>query len=344
MRISLITDAWEPQVNGVVRTLRTVVAELRDSGDEVEVIHPGLFRSIPCPTYPEIRLAPLARKALTRRIDAWSPDAIHIATEGPLGVAARRMCVQRGWAFTTAFHTRFPEYLHARLRVPVRWTYRAMRWFHGRAERVMVTTQTLADELEGRGLDNVALWSRGVDTGRFHPRPVHPTLANLPRPLCTYVGRVAVEKNLPAFLGADLPGTKLVVGDGPARAELERRFPQAVFVGAKRGEELAWHYSSSDVFVFPSRTDTYGLVLLEALASGVPCAAFPVPGPIDVLDETVGALDEDLELAVRRALTRDRGACRQRALDRTWAGCARLFRSNLAPLTRGSSGTHDSAA
>ena len=332
MKIVLISDAWEPQVNGVVRTLRTVVEELRAAGDQVTVLHPGLFKTWPCPTYPEIRLAPLARSSLARMIEEASPDAVHIATEGPLGMAGRALCLRRDWPFTTAFHTRFPEYVHARFRVPTGLTYRAMRWFHRPSTRVMVATPSLQEELTSRGFDNAALWSRGVDTELFRPQPEASALLDLPRPIHAFVGRVAVEKNLGAFLELDLPGTKLVVGDGPQRRELELKYPDAVFVGARHGQDLARHYAAADVFVFPRRTDTYGLVLLEALASGVPCAAFPVPGPIDVLDATVGVMDENLEHAVVAALELSPQACRAYALERTWAHCAELFKSHLAPL------------
>lgn len=344
MRLVLVTDAWEPQVNGVVRTLRTVVEELRAAGDEVTVIHPGLFRTFPCPTYPEIRLAPFAGRAMRRLVDEARPQAVHVATEGPLGLAARRLCLRRGWPFTTAFHTRFPEYVHARCRLPVSWSYRAMRWFHRRAERVMVATRTLERELLRRGFGNAALWSRGVDTELFRPRPETRDSLELPRPIHLYVGRVAVEKNIGAFLGLDLPGTKLVVGDGPQRAELERRHPDTRFAGAKHGEDLARHYAAADVFVFPSLTDTYGLVLLEALASGVPCAAYPVPGPLDVLEERVGAMDEDLGRAVERARSLDPADCRAFACERTWERCAALFRSHLALFGTDGAEPHGDAA
>ena len=333
MRILIVSDAWAPQVNGVVRTLETVIEQLRSSGHEVHVVHPGLFRTLPCPTYPDIRLALLPGRRIRRALRELGPEAVHIATEGPLGIAARRILFGLGLPFTTAFHTRFPEYVHERAHIPLSWTYRGLRWFHGRAERVLVATQSLVDELAGRGFDNVVRWSRGVDLELFHPGKRDDL--GLPRPVHAYVGRLALEKNLAAFLSLELPGSKLVVGDGPERASLERRFPQTCFAGVQKGEELARHYASSDVFVFPSRTDTFGLVMLEALACGVPVAAFPVPGPLDVIGaEPVGALDHDLGRACRAALAVERGACRAHAERFSWGRCAELFLANLAPIKR----------
>ena len=334
MKLLLVSDAWAPQVNGVVRTLETVVEELRRRGDEVEVVHPGLSWTVPCPTYPDIRLALAPGRALRRAWERLQPDAVHIATEGPLGMAARRLCLRRGQPFSTAFHTRFPEYLHARTRLPVGLSYRLMRWFHGSAERVMVATETVQKDLEQYGFDNCVRWSRGVDTALFRPDGVR--ALELPGPVFLYCGRVAVEKNIEAFLALDLPGTKLVVGDGPARSSLERRFPKAVFAGMQRGAALAAFYRSADVFVFPSRTDTFGLVMLEALASGVPVAAFPVSGPLDVVGGSdVAVLDEDLGRAARAALELSRDRCRAFAEGHSWARCAELFRCHLAlPVDR----------
>ncbi len=330
MRLLLVSDAWEPQVNGVVRTLRTVIGELEKDGHQVFVVHPNLFNTLPCPTYPEISLALFPSRKLRQEALAFDPDAVHIATEGPLGMAARRLCRREGWPFTTSFHTRFPEYVHERARIPTSWTYGAMRWFHGAAERVLVATGSVEDELRERGFANTVRWSRGVDTELFRPRE---SILDLPRPVHMYVGRVAVEKNLEAFTRLELPGSSVVVGDGPQRAELERKYPHVVFLGAKHGEELARHYASGDVFVFPSRTDTFGLVMLEALASGMPVAAYPVPGPLDVVGGTeVAALDEDLAAACARALLLDREACRAFALRHSWTACARLFESHLAPF------------
>ena len=332
MRVLLVTDAWLPQVNGVVRTLQHVVRELGDAGHVIEVVHPGLFRTVPCPTYPEIRLALFPGRALRRIADELVPDAVHVATEGPLGLAARNLCVARGWAFTTSFHTRFPEYVRERAPIPLGFSYRVVRWFHGKAERMLVPTARLRDELRARGFANAVAWTRGVDVETF--RPERREELGLPGPVFAYVGRLAVEKNVSAFLELDLPGTKLVVGDGPARAELERRFPDAVFVGMRFGDELARTYASADVFVFPSRTDTFGLVLLEALASGTPVAAFPVAGPADVIgDAPVGVLDEDLGSACRRAVSIPRADCRAFALGFSWRRCAELFFESLAAGT-----------
>lgn len=333
LHVAIVTDAWHPQVNGVVRTLATTGDELRTLGHRVTFITPSDFNTVPCPTYPEIQLALLPQRKIARMLDAAAPCAIHIATEGPLGHAARRYCLGRGLPFTTAYHTRFPEYVRARARIPLEWTYAFMRRFHGPSNGVMVATASLRRELEAHGFTNIRDWTRGVDLGLFHPRP---SILDLPRPILMYVGRVAVEKNIGAFLGLDHPGSKVVVGDGPQRADLARRHPDAVFVGAHRDEALAAYYASADVFVFPSRTDTFGLVLIEALASGVPVAAYPVPGPLDVIGESgAGALDEDLGRAVRRALTIDRAAARAHALNFTWRRCAESFVDNLQPFDAG---------
>ena len=337
MRIVLVTDAWFPQVNGVVRTLSTVTEILRRQGYDVTTITPDQYRSIPCPTYPEIRLALMPARRIRKIFDDTAPQAVHIATEGPLGMAARRLCLQRGLPFTTSFHTKFPEYIQARIGVPAAWTYAWLRRFHSRAERVMVATPSIARELHGWGITNTARWTRGVDTEMFRPRPpdnTPPALQDLARPLWLYAGRVSVEKNLAAFLDCALDGTKVVVGDGPQLNELRSRYPEAVFTGAKYDDELACHFAAADAFVFPSRTDTFGLVMLEALASGVPVAAYPVPGPLDVIgDADVGCLSEDLEEAMRSAVTRDRSACRTFALGFSWERCADLFVANLAPIS-----------
>ena len=334
MRILVATDAWHPQVNGVVRTLQTLASTAPRFGAEIEFLtHQGL-RTFPLPTYPAIRCAIMAPGTIARKIDAIKPDAIHIATEGTIGHAVRRYCIRRGIAFTTSFHTRLPDYVTARVPIPENWVWRWLQRFHGRAERVMVSTQSLISELSGRGFRNPVLWPRGVDGDLFAPRTTQPL--DLPRPIFLTVGRVAVEKNIEAFLSLDLPGTKVVVGDGPMKAELMQRFPDVVFLGEKHREELAAIYSAADVFVFPSRTDTFGLVMLEALACGVPVAAFPVAGPNDVIgDSPVGVLSEDLRDAALRALTIDRKACREFAEQMTWERCARMFLDNLAILRRG---------
>jgi 1,2-diacylglycerol 3-alpha-glucosyltransferase/glucuronosyltransferase len=333
MKILVVTDAWHPQVNGVVRTLSHMAREARALGSEIEFLAPNEFRTLPMPSYPEIRLALPPPGAVARKLDTFKPDAIHIATEGPLGHAMRRLCIKRGLPFTTSFHTRFPDYLAERLPLPERWT-RALAWawlrrFHGPGAAVMAATPTLAQELVDRGFKNVKIWPRGVDAQLFHPR--QQTVSDLPRPIFLTVGRLAVEKNVEAFLALDLPGSKLVVGDGPARAGLARQFPKAVFLGARQGEALAEIYSNADVFVFPSHTDTFGLVLLEALASGVPVAAFPAAAPRDVIgDAPVGALDEDLRRACLEALECSREDCRAFALKMTWEASARIFLTHVA--------------
>jgi glycosyltransferase involved in cell wall biosynthesis len=332
MKLLLITDAWSPQVNGVVRTLSSVVRELGELGHTVRVAEPGEFKTVPCPTYPEIRLAIQPVGRMRRIAEEFAPEAVHIATEGPLGLAGRDLAKRSGWPFTTSFHTRFPEYVRARTGVPLSWGWGYLRWFHSAAERVLASTPTLRDELSGHGLSKAALWSRGVDTELFQPQQDKSALA-FERPIATYVGRIAVEKNLEAFLKLDLPGSKVLIGDGPARADLERAFPGAHFLGALHGEELARHFAAGDVFVFPSRTDTYGLVMLEALACGLPVAAFPVGGPLDVItDPRVGALDEDLASAVRRALELDPADCVRFARERSWRGCAQRFLELLEPF------------
>lgn len=335
MRILIATDAWTPQVNGVVRTLQSVQRELEAADDEVHIISPDLFRSVPCPTYPEIRLALGAGKETAARIDAAAPDAIHIATEGPLGLAARRACLQRGLPFTTAYHTQFPQYLAKRTHLPAGLFWRYIRWFHRPAWAVLASTPTVAAELAAHGLPSIRLWGRGVDLGCFSP-DVAPSraLARLPRPLQLYVGRVAVEKNIEAFLDCPHPGSKVVVGDGPALAGLKKRYSDVSFLGALQGRDLAATYASADVFVFPSRTDTFGLVMIEALACGTPVAAFPVAGPLDVLNDDVGAMDTDLGTAIASALAKDRAACARFARTFTWEASARQFRAALAPFGR----------
>jgi glycosyltransferase involved in cell wall biosynthesis len=331
MRIVIVSDAWLPQVNGVVRTLMRTVEELARLGHEARVISPDLFASLPCPTYAEIRLAVLPRRRLARLIDSFQPCAIHIATEGPLGLSARRYCLRRKLPFTTAFHTRFPEYVKARIGLPLPVGYAALRRFHKPASGVMVATASLEQELGERGFRNLRRWTRGVDTELFRPRDK--SFLDLPRPVHLYVGRVAVEKNIEAFLKLDLPGSKIVVGSGPQLAELSRRYPAVRFAGPRQGEDLARHYAAADVFVFPSRTDTFGLVLLEALASGVPVAAFPVPGPLDVVNGAgVGFLQEDLAAAARQALAISPEACRRYALQFSWQRSAEQFLGNLQPF------------
>ena len=332
-RILIITDAWEPQVNGVVRTLRTITTEIRAMGKIVEVVGPDRFNTMPAPSYPEIKLALFPARKLAKIIEAFKPDALHVATEGPLGLAARAYARRHKIHFTTAFHTRFAEYLEARTRIPTRLTYAWLRHFHNAGSGVMVATQSLREELAGRGFRNIRSWSRGVDLAAFSPEPREDW--NLPHPIFAYVGRVAVEKNLRAFLSLDLPGSKLIVGDGPQRKALEKEFPAAHFAGARHGADLAKAYAGADVFVFPSRTDTFGLVVLEALASGLTVAAYPVTGPKDILGEApapVGALHDDLRRACLDALAIDRAHCRPYAEQFSWRACAERFLENLVPV------------
>jgi len=333
-RITIVTDAWEPQVNGVVSTLRRTAACLREFGCAVETLTPTTFRTVACPTYPEIRLSLLPGRGVQQMLDNFRPDAVHIATEGPLGMAARRYLRRRGLRFTTSYHTQFPEYVRARAPIPVGWTYRALRWFHNAATRVMVNTDSMRRGLETRGFRNVVIWGRGVDTELF--RPGVAAALDLPRPVFAYAGRVAVEKNLEAFLSLDLPGSKLVIGDGPALEALKARFPKVHYAGYRFGQDLVAHLAAADVFVFPSRTDTYGLVMLEALACGLPVAAFPVPGPRDVVQPGVtGVLHEDLRTAALGALDIDRYACRDFAQERSWQRATHQFAQQLVNVRTG---------
>jgi glycosyltransferase involved in cell wall biosynthesis len=330
MRILVATDAWHPQVNGVVRTLTMMAKAAKSLRADVSFLTPQSFRTFAMPSYPDLRVALPNASKIARLIADARPDNIHIATEGPIGLAVRRYCRKQGLPFTTSFHTRFPEYISARLPIPEVFVWSALRWFHGASQAVMAATPALAGELRGLGFRNVVLWPRGVDAQLFRPRPVD---LGLQRPVFLSVGRVAVEKNLEAFLELDLPGTKVVVGDGPARAALERKYPQATFLGALHGEALAEAYAAADVFVFPSKTDTFGLVLLEALASGVPVAAFPVTGPRDVIGtEPVGVLSEDLRLACLAALKLSPQDCRQFAASQTWEASARAFINNISDV------------
>jgi len=328
MRLALISDAWIPQVNGVVNTLDQLVERLRKRGDEVTVIAPDRFRTVPCPTYPEIRLALARPGEIGRLLDHSGAEFFHIATEGPLGFWARRHLARTGRGYTTSYHTKFPEYLAARAPVPLAVSYAWMRRFHNAGLGCMAATPSLLADLERRGFHKLKLWPRGVDAGLFRPRPGADL--GLKRPVFLSVGRVAVEKNLEAFLALDLPGTKVVVGDGPARADLEKRFPDAVFLGMRRGEVLAEAYAAADVFVFPSLTDTFGNVMLEALASGLPVAAFPVTGPTDVIGESgAGVLDADLRRAALGALEIPREAAREHALRFSWDASVRIFRDHV---------------
>ncbi|MBI3899827.1 MAG: glycosyltransferase family 1 protein [Gammaproteobacteria bacterium] len=328
MNIVIVTDAWFPQINGVVRTIARTRDELQRLGHDVDIIGPDRFRTIACPTYPEIRLSLFPGRKLNELLSRARPDAVHISTEGPLGVAARAWCLDHDFPFTTSFHTQFPEYVWLRTRIPLWLSYRVMRWFHGRAATVMVATPTLYQRLSKWGFKNLGMWSRGVDTELFRPRDK--SLLNTKRPLFMYMGRVAVEKNIEAFLTLDLPGSKCVVGGGPDLEMLKRKYPDVLFPGFKEGDALAQHLAGADVFVFPSRTDTFGLVLIEALACGIPVAAYPVQGPVDIIDDSVtGWLDEDLRKAAIKALALDPQRCRAAALQYTWGTCTEQFLSHL---------------
>jgi len=343
MKIMIVTDAWEPQVNGVVRTLKNTTRELTALGHRVELMTPLEFRTIPCPTYPEIRLSLLPRRRVRARIDEFAPDALHIATEGPLGMAARAYALRHGLPFTTAYHTRFPEYVQARFGIPTSATYRFLHWFHAPSLAVMAPTPVVKSDLERHGFDNVVLWTRGVDLEIFHP--MDSKVLNTVRPIFLYVGRVAIEKNVEAFLKLDLPGSKWVAGEGPALAELKSRYPQVNYLGVLTQAELAKVYAAADVFVFPSRTDTFGLVLLEALACGTPVAAYPVTGPIDVLaGGHAGAMNVDLREACLDALKIDRADARAWAERFSWQAASAQFAAHLKPLARGAEREESAAA
>jgi glycosyltransferase involved in cell wall biosynthesis len=338
MKIMLVTDAWEPQVNGVVRTLARTMAEVRAMGHEIEVVSPNDgYKTVPLITYSEIKLALGARDDIEERFLAFAPDAVHIATEGTLGWDARAVCLQHNFPFTTSYHTQFPEYVHARFWwIPLWAGYRFMHAFHDKSGRVMVATPSMMDRLAKRGFKNTTAWTRGVDTEQFNPdkRGIDGGVyQGLERPIWVNVGRVAVEKNIETFLALDLPGTKVVVGDGPQREELAAKFPAAKFVGAKFGEDLARHYADADVFVFPSLTDTFGLVLLEAMACGTPAAGFMAPGPKDLIPGSgAGSADDDLQKACLEALKCSREDTRVYAEKFSWRACAEEFVRNLEPL------------
>jgi glycosyltransferase involved in cell wall biosynthesis len=333
LRILIVTDAWEPQVNGVVRTLKTTARELIRMNHELRFLTPADFRTLPCPTYPEIRLSLFPQGGVNQRIREFDPDVLHIATEGPLGLSARRFALRNDFPFTTAYHTRFPEYVHARLRLPLSWSYAWLRHFHRPSKGVMAPTQVVVDDLEANGFTNIRLWSRGVDTDIFHPQPSR-RLDSTP-PIFLYVGRVAVEKNVEAFLELDLPGSKWVVGTGPALERIRERYPRVNYLGLLDREELAKVYAAADVFVFPSRTDTFGLVLLEAMACGLPVAAYPVTGPRDVIgDSAAGVLHEDLRVACLGALKLDRADAIARAGLFTWRAATEQFLGHLHPRKR----------
>ncbi|CFX19868.1 GDP-mannose-dependent alpha-mannosyltransferase [Candidatus Filomicrobium marinum] len=327
MKILIATDAWRPQVNGVVRTYERLAEEAAQLDVELTFLTPAEFQTWPCPTYPEIRLALPGYAYIIERMKLIRPDAVHIATEGPLGWMTRSHCIRRGVPFTTSFHTRFPDYLSRRFGIPESWIWSILRRFHNAGAGIMVATPSLATELDSRGFDRIMPWTRGVDTHVFRPRNVRRFGEG---PVFLYVGRVAVEKNIEAFLRTDLPGKKVVVGSGPQFAELRVKYPDVTFTGKQIGEDLAECYASADVFVMPSQTETFGIVLLEAMASGLPVAAYPVTGPLDLVRQAeTGFLSEDLAAAAKAAMSLDRDIIRKRALDYSWEAAARLFIANI---------------
>lgn len=331
MRIAIATDAWQPQINGVVRTLGHTADQLRQLGHDVLFITPQDFRTYPCPTYPSIRLALFPKQGVKQRLDEFRPQAVHIATEGPIGHAARAVCRDRSLPFTTSYHTQFPEYVRARVPLPICWSYAYLRRYHGAAARTMIATPTMQRMLHAQGFKNLEIWARGVDSDAFQPGP-KAFLSDV-RPIFMYMGRVAIEKNIEAFLNLDLPGSKYVVGDGPDLAQLRRRYSDVRFTGQKVGRELTAHLAAADVFVFPSLTDTFGLVLLEAMACGVPVAAYPVAGPIDVVQAgKTGVLDHDLRKAVLCALKLDPADCVAYARQHSWRNWTERFVSLLEPF------------
>jgi glycosyltransferase involved in cell wall biosynthesis len=334
MRISIVTDAWRPQINGVVRTLGKVTDILKKRGHELQIVTSEGRSTFGLPTYPEIQLAIAGSRTIGAEIAAFAPEAVHIVTEGTLGLAARRFCLRRGLPFTTGYHTRFPEMIRMRWPVPgiESLVHRWFHWFHRPAERVMAPTPSMARVLEDKGFDNVVVWTRGVDHELFRPRPKD-AFPDLPRPIALCAGRVAIEKGLPDFLDFDLPGSKVIVGDGPMLPELKARYPNAHFTGYLKGEPLARAIASADVFVFPSRTDTFGLVMIEALASGVPVAAYDVPGPRDIVTAEVGAVGADLGECITQALEKSPDRCREHALTFSWERAAELFEGYLAPIS-----------
>lgn len=332
MRIMIVTDAWEPQVNGVVRTIKSTRRELERMGHTVDILTPLEFKTLPCPTYPDIRLSLAARTRTHKRLEKFAPDALHIATEGPLGLAARCWALKHDFPYTTAYHTRFPEYVHARFQVPLSWTYRYLRWFHGKAKAIMAPTHVVKTDLEAHGFSNVVLWGRGVELDIFCPRDI--CRLNTRPPIFLYVGRVAVEKNIEAFLDLDLPGSKWVVGEGPALPGLRTKYPDVHFMGVISQNDLAEIYSSADVFVFPSKTDTFGLVLLEAMACGLPVAAYPVTGPLDVIgDSKGGVLNHDLRQACLDALNLKREDALIHARKYSWNAATLQFLNGIHPRT-----------
>jgi len=331
-RITLVTDAWAPQVNGVVTTLTQLTNQLKKQGIQIDIIQPNDYRFIPMPTYPEIPLV-WSAKGLKQRILDFNPDAIHIATEGGLGWKVRRICLNNNLPFTTAYHTKYPEYIHARFPIPESWVYRLFRHFHQPAVRTFVPAESIKTELESKRFNDVVLMSRGVDNDLFNPAQRIELSYN--KPIMLYVGRIAPEKNLESFLDLDIEGTKVLVGNGPSYNELSDKYTEAVFLGAKQGTPLANLYAAADVFVFPSLTDTFGVVNIEAIASGTPVAAYPVTGPKDIITDGVnGCLHQDLKQAIESALKIDRQNISQSIPEYTWQGAAQQFLSHLAPIKK----------
>lgn len=333
-KIAFITDAWHPQINGVVTTIDNTCKTLKAEGNQILMITPDQFNTVPCPSYPSIKLSIFCYPKVKRLLDEYQPDHIHIATEGPLGLAARKYCLKHKLAFTTSFHTLFAEYINLRLKIPVSWGYRLLHWFHKPASRIMIATEKVEADLANRGFkkEKFARWSRGVDTERFRPRTKD--YLTYSRPISMYVGRIAIEKNLDAFLTLSIPGTKVVVGDGPQMNKLKKHYSEVIFAGFETGEPLAKTMAAADVFVFPSRTDTFGIVMLDALACGVPVAAYPVQGPLDVLvDNKTGCMRENLQEAFYSALELNSEDCRQQALKYSWQNCSAQFLNNLVPVS-----------
>ncbi len=333
MRIALVTDAWAPQTSGVVTSMTRMAEMLAVRGHTIEVFHPGLFRTVPCPTYPDIRLALFCGRSLAKCLDAFRPDAIHLPTEGPLGLAGARYCRRRGYPYTTTYTTKWPEYIKIRFGIPLGVTYWFLRRFHNGAAHVSVSTNSLEVTLRARGFEGIVRWGRGVDSNLFRPRDK--SAIDAPRPVYVYMGRVSVEKNIEAFLGLALAGTKVVIGDGPALDELKKKYPEVRFLGKKKGEDLAAHLEAGDVFVFPSLTDTFGIVMIEAMACGLPVAAFPVEGPKDVVIQgETGWLDEDLKTAIEKSLTLSPARCREFAQGCSWERSVEQFEAMLVPIAR----------
>lgn len=330
MRIAILTDAWFPQVNGVVRTLNTTIGYLESWGHEILCINPQLFNKVPMPTYPDIELAIMPYGKIKSMLDDFKPEAIHLSTEGPIGWAGRRYCLKHNFPYTSTYHTRFPEYVRLRAPIPLALSYAFVKRFHGSAVHTMVATKSMRETLESRGFKNLVYWSRGVDIERFKPRAE--SVMDYPRPISVYLGRVAVEKNIKDFLDLNLQGTKVVIGDGPALKDLEKTYRDTIFLGYRENGDLARHLASANVMVFPSKTDTFGLVMLEAMACGVPVATYPVEGPLDVIENGLnGWMDDDLHVAVENALKVDRATCRNFAEGYSWEKCSRQFLSLIEP-------------